>query len=69
VIAGIRAVSHFDTVAEQKIDQPTGIRPYGSYIVTDRTCNRYEHIESVLHLAIPSSELLPKNIIDSLPNS
>ena len=30
---------------------------------------RYEHIESVLHLAIPSGELLPKNIIDSLPNS
>ena len=26
-------------VAEQKIDQPTGVHPYGSHIVTGRTCN------------------------------
>jgi|SRR5271156_3149788 len=29
-------------VAEQEIDQPTGVRPYGSYTATDRTCNTVE---------------------------
>jgi hypothetical protein len=30
---------YLQLVAEQKIDQPTGVHPYGSYIVTDRTRN------------------------------
>jgi hypothetical protein len=34
-----RIIYDIHPVAEQKVDQPTGVHPYGSCIVTDRTCN------------------------------
>jgi hypothetical protein len=40
------------SVARQKIDQPTGVYPYGLYIVTDRICNTSNPISTVPAMAI-----------------
>ena len=51
------AVPGSSPVAEQRIDQPTGVHPYGSCIVTDHTCNTNEFKDQLY----PSrSQFLPR---------